>query len=127
MKNVLALRERYLRDSLPVRLGGLAANLARIQSFSDHPGHGDAVARLVHESKLFIEWTASEADPSVQAVLVDCQRQLVRWHLAWSDIWLSPARRAEVATGAGLWSQRILQVSGLASPSGGPQVAPGPG
>jgi len=121
MKNVLSLRVRYLRDSLPIRLGGLAANLARIQSFSNHPGHGDAVARLVHESKLFIEWTASEADPAVQAVLVDCQRQLVRWHLDWSDIWSSPERRAEVATGAGVWSQRVLQVSGLASASSGNQ------
>lgn len=119
MKNVLALRERYLRDPLPVRLGGLAANLARIRSFSDHPAHQDAVARLVHESKLFIEWIAPEAGPSVQAILVDCQRQLARWHLAWNDIWSSPARRAEVAIHAGSWSQRVLEVSGLAIPSGG--------
>ena len=120
MKNASALRERYLRDPLPIRLGGLAANLARIQSFSIHPGHGDAVARLVHESKLFIEWTASEADPSVQAVLADCQRQLARWHFAWSDIWSSPARRAEVATDAGLWSHRVLEASGLAPPPAAP-------
>jgi len=115
--NASALRERYLRDPLPIRLGGLAANLARIQSFSDHPSHQDAVARLVQESELFIEWTAPEADPSVQAVLADCQRQLVRWHRAWRDIWSSPARRAQVATHAGLWSQRVLDASGLASPS----------
>ena len=118
MKDVSALRERYLRDPLPIRLGGLAANLARIQSFSDHPGHGEAVARLVHESKLFIEWTASDAAPSVQVVLADCQRQLARWHLSWNDIWTSPARRAEVASHAGTWSQRVLEASGLTSPSG---------
>jgi hypothetical protein len=122
MKNVSALRDRYLRDPLPVRLGGLAANMARIRSFSDHPAHQDAVARLVHESKLFIEWTAPEATASVQAILADCQRQLARWHLAWNDIWPNPARRAEVATSAGLWSQRILELSGLAIPSAGHQV-----
>jgi hypothetical protein len=122
MSNAAALRERYLRDPLPIRLGGLAANLARIQSFSDHPSHGDAVARLVQESELFIEWTASEADPSVQLVLADCQRQLARWHLAWKDIWSSPARRAEVAIHAGSWSQRVLEASGLASPSPGDHV-----
>ena len=115
MKNPSALRDRYLRDPWPVRLGGLAANLARVQSFSDHPAHQDAVARLVHESKLFIEWAAPEADASVQSILVDCQRLLARWHLAWNDIWSDPARRAEMARHAGLWSQRILEVSGLAS------------
>ncbi len=61
MKDWKAIQERYLRDTLPVRLGGLAANLARINSFSDHPDHRDVVERLLDESKFFIEWTASDA------------------------------------------------------------------
>lgn len=117
MKNKSARRERYLRDPLPIRLGGLAANLARIQSFSNHPGHRDAVASLLEESKLFIEWTAPEAHPSVQALLADCQRELARWHLVWNHIWSTPARLAEVTADAGVWSQRILEASGLAPPS----------
>ena len=31
MKNGHAIRERYLRDSLPVRLGGRASDLSRIK------------------------------------------------------------------------------------------------
>ena len=47
MTNRSQLRERYLRDPLSVRLGGLAANLARVRSFSDNPAHGEAVARVL--------------------------------------------------------------------------------
>ena len=55
MTNRSQLRQRYLRDSLPVRLGGLAANLARVRFFSENPAHGEVVARLVEESTWFIE------------------------------------------------------------------------
>ena len=55
MRDLTAIRERYLRDELPVRLGGLAANLARIKSFSDHPNHCDVIESLLNESKFFIE------------------------------------------------------------------------
>ena len=34
MKDWTAIRERYLRDQLPIRLGGLAAHLSRIKSFN---------------------------------------------------------------------------------------------
>ena len=34
MKDWTSIRDRYLRDNLPVRLGGLAANLSRIKSCS---------------------------------------------------------------------------------------------
>ena len=61
MKDWAAIRERYLRDDLPVRLGGLAANLSRIKSFAAHDASRDAIESLIAESKFFIEWTAAEA------------------------------------------------------------------
>ncbi len=51
-----------MRDALPTRLGGLAANLARIKSVSDRTDHRDIVANLLNETKLFIEWTVSDAE-----------------------------------------------------------------
>lgn len=113
MTNWPMVRERYLRDPLPVRLGGLAANLARVRSFSDHPDHRDVVAQLLEESKWFIEWTAPDAPSGAQAALVECQRQLACWQRAWARIWSDPRRRAEMAQQAGLWSQRVLDFSGL--------------
>lgn len=117
MKNASALRERVLRDSLAVRLGGLAANRVRVQSFSDHEGHGEAVRQLLEESKWLIEWTAPEAELAVRALLVDCQRQLARWTLGWADIWSDAGGRKSVSTEAGEWSRRLLELSGLLSGS----------
>jgi len=113
MTNGPGVRERYLRDSLPIRLGGLAANLARVRSFSDHPAHREVVVRLLEESKWFIEWTAPDAPSGTQATLVECQRRLARWQLAWARIWSDPRQRAEMAEQAALWSQRVLEISGL--------------
>jgi hypothetical protein len=108
-----ALRERYLRDALPVRVGGLAANLARVGSFSDNPAHRDVVARLLEESAWFIEWTAPDAPIETQIALLDCQRALVRWRFTWTEIWADPRRRAEMAERAHAWSQQLLALSGL--------------
>ena len=113
MKDRTAIRERYLRDELPARLGGLAANLARINSFSDHPDHREVVENLLDESKHFIEWTAPDAELALQAELVDLQLQLARWQHAWADIWTDPTQRRTVADQARTWSERVLKRSGL--------------
>jgi hypothetical protein len=113
MTNRSELRERYLRDALPVRLGGLAANLARVRSFSNNPEHRDVVARLLEESAWFIEWAAPEAPLATQVAMVDCQRALARWLLSWAEIWADPRRRSDVADRAGTWSQQFLSLSGL--------------
>jgi hypothetical protein len=113
MKDWKAIRERYLRDTLPLRLGGLAANLARIKSFSDHPDHCDVVESLLNESKFFIEWTASDARLELQAELVELQLQLACWQLNWKRIWNDPVERAAAAGKARIWSERILEMSAL--------------
>ena len=91
---------RTCGDSLPIRLGGLAANLARVQSFCDNPAHMDVVARLLDKSAWFIEWAAPDAPVETHSI-------------AWVEIWADPVRRAEVAGLAGDWSQRFLDLSGL--------------
>lgn len=113
MRDRTIIRERYLRDKLPVRLGGVAANLARVKSFSDHPDHRDVVESLLDESKHFIEWTAPEAELSLQVELVELQLQLARWQRSWSDIWADPVRRRAVADQARAWSEQVLKRSGL--------------
>ncbi len=113
MKDWKAIQERYLQDALPLRLGGLAANLARIKSFSDHPDHRDVVESLLDESKFFIEWTAPDTELKLQAELVELQLQLACWELNWREIWNDPEKRAAVAGKARIWSERILEMSGL--------------
>jgi hypothetical protein len=113
MRASTAIQERYLRDELPVRLGGLAANLARIKSFSAHPDHRNVVESLLDESKQFIEWNVPDAGLELQVELLELQLQLARWQRAWPTIWADPVRRAAVAEQAGAWSERVLKASGL--------------
>ncbi len=113
MRNQNAIRERYLRDDLPMRLGGLAANLSRIKSFASHEANCELVASLLDESKFFIEWTAAESDSDTAAKLVELQIQLARWELNWTSIWADPIQRGQVAEQSKLWSTRVLNMSGL--------------
>lgn len=114
MRDRAAIRQRYLQDELAVRLGGLAANLARIKSFSDRPEHQAVVESLLDESKFFIEWSAPDASLKVQAKLVELQVRLAVWQSAWAAIWANPVQRAAVAEAAGTWSDQVLEMSGLA-------------
>src|SRR6185503_15823762 len=71
MNNLAQIKERYLRDSVSIRLGGLAANLARVKSFSKNDQNQDAVFNLFEESKFFIEWTASETKLETTVELIE--------------------------------------------------------
>jgi len=115
MKDWTAKRERYLRESVPTRLGELAASLARIRSFSNNELNRDAVVYLIKESKFFIEWTAIDAGIDQAAELVELQVQLAHWQLNWSTIWADDAQRKKVADQAKVWSDRVLKMSGLLS------------
>ncbi|RPI89325.1 MAG: hypothetical protein EHM40_21005 [Chloroflexi bacterium] len=108
-----AIRERYMRDPLPVRLGGLAANLSRIKSFSANEASRDSVASLIDESKMFIEWTAPQAEIEVAAELVELQIQLALWQLQWQNIWEDASRRKQIAEQSSAWSKQVLEMSGL--------------
>jgi hypothetical protein len=113
MKNWNAIKQRYLRDEVPTRLGGIAANLASVKSCSKNIAHSDLVVSLVEESKIFIEWTALDADIDTAGELVELQIQLALWQLRWTKIWADPVQRMEVAEQAKIWSDRILARSGL--------------
>jgi len=111
-----ARKERYLRDPLPVRLGNLASNLARIRSIATQPELGEAAKRIIRESKHFVEWAGKDADLQVQIELVELQRQLARWQFKWQEIWNDLEKRNAVAEQAGAWSEKILDRSGLLNP-----------
>jgi hypothetical protein len=113
MTDVISIRDRYLQDDLQTRLGGLAANLARIGSFSKNVANLNAVYGLLEESKYFIEWSAGETETDVAVQLVELQVQLARWQCAWASVWNDPACREDVARQARLWSDKVLEVSGV--------------
>lgn len=113
-----AVRARYMRDGLPIRLGGLATNLMRIASVADHPANRQVVDSLLEESKFFIEWTAPDASLDKQAALVELQIRLAVWQLRWHPDSTDPAQRARLAQEARVWANRVLEMSGLLSEKG---------
>ncbi|NOT62275.1 MAG: hypothetical protein HOP19_18870 [Acidobacteria bacterium] len=113
MKDWTSIRTRYLEDSLPIRLGGLAANLSRIKSFSTREENRAAVESLIDESKQFIEWTAVEAEIHVAAELVELQLLLARWHYKFESIWQQKQQLEQMALDSQHWSKRVLELSGL--------------
>ena len=103
------IRERYLQDPLPIRLGGLAADLARIASCAENPKNRDVVTSLLEESKHFAEWAAPSAPLEVQAVLAQVQITLALWYRRWLAGHPEPLMQEE----ARRWSERLLALSGL--------------
>lgn len=78
-----AIRQRFLSDPPPKRLGALAADLARIASFSENPENHRAVASLLEEGKWFAEWATPDAPLETQAVLAEIQLALAVWERDW--------------------------------------------
>ncbi len=113
MATLQEIKHRYMQDHLSTRLGGLAANLARINTFSRHDANQDAVYGLLNETKYFIEWTAYEAEFEVTAQLVELQIKLASWQQSWSSIWNNSEQRQAVAQESREWSDKILALSGL--------------
>lgn len=114
-----AIRERYMRDDLPIRLGGLATNLMRIASVADRPENRQVVDRLLEESKFFIEWTVPDAQLDTQAALVELQVRLAWWHYVWHRDSAEQRKRALLTREAHAWAERVLEMSGLLTEKGG--------
>jgi len=89
MKNLQAIRTRYLKQDAARRLGGLAANLSRVASFADNPNNFKAVETLIEESKFLIEWIAPDLPVEIQTKLAELQIQLSLWHLKFLKICLN--------------------------------------
>ena len=113
MKDFTSVRIRYLRDPLPVRLGGLAADLARIGSASVNPANSRAVRVLLEQARRFIEWTAGELDAEAGGELADLQLALTLWLHAWEEAQVHPVQRALLGHEANCWADRVLALSGL--------------
>jgi hypothetical protein len=108
------LRERFMRDPLPRRLGGLAATLGRISSSARKSSDPAIVSDLLDEARRLIEWTAGETMPEVAAELVQIQIMLTVWQKAWRTASENPNERLLLSLQAKDWSDKAVDFSGLA-------------
>jgi len=114
MINKEKLRERFLRDPLPRRLGGLAATLGRISSSARNSLDASVVVNLLDEAKHLIEWTAADTEPETASELVHIQTMLALWQRAWTEASLNPKQRILLSVQAKEWSDKAVDFSGLA-------------
>ena len=113
MKDREKHRERFLRDPLPRRLGGLAATLGRISSSARKSSDPAIVANLLDEAKHLIEWTAGETEPETASELVRMQTMIALWQHAWEEASQHPNQRILLSVLAKDWSDKTLGFSGL--------------
>jgi hypothetical protein len=113
MKDMDQLRERFLRDPLPRRLGGLAATLGRISSSARKSTDPATVALLLDEAKHLIEWTAADTEPETAAELVQIQIMITLWQHAWGEASQNPKQRILLSVQAKDWSDKAVDFSGL--------------
>ena len=113
MREWYTLKERYLRGQLPIRLRNLASNLAGIKSPYQNAANGELIENLLQECKLFIEGTAQDAEIEIAAELVELQIQLACWQYSWAGIWEDAQQRMRVGEQARIWSEKVLNMSGL--------------
>lgn len=113
MPNKEKLRERFLRDPLPRRLGGLAATLGRISSVARKSSDSTNVARLLVEARYLIEWTAADTEPEIAAELVSMQTLITLWLKAWDKASQNKDQRTLLSVQAKHWSDRAMDFSGL--------------
>jgi len=106
-------KQRFLRDPLEKRLGGLAATLARISSSARNSESPVIVENLLDEAKHYIEWTAADAEVETAAELVQMQRLITLWQKSWKNAFQDPSQRVVLSTLAKDWADRTLQSSGL--------------
>ena len=108
MKNSERIRERYLRDPLPMRLASLAADLSRVSSSARRATGTAAVIAMLEESQHMIEWTAAEAPVEMAEDLVNLQVLLALWRRAWLEAQHNSLQRSLLAVQAKQWSDRVM-------------------
>ncbi len=107
--------EKYIQLDTSRRLGSIAADLARIVSFAEF-NDDQAVAGLIEESRVFIEWSAPDLLPhrvEDAGRLVEIQRGLTHWHWIWNQAQTHPDQRQKLREQAQHWSDEVLKMSGL--------------
>ena len=105
MRDLKRMRERYLRDGKPIRMGNLASSLLRLSNWVQKQHRDEAIIDLMREIAWFLEWNGDLASAEIAAM----QREICRWR----RVWPVEQVRAILSLRALQMSNRILEISGL--------------
>ena len=105
MRDLKRMRERFIRDESPVRMGNLASDLLRLSKWVQARHNDEAIVDLMREIAWLMEWSGDLASRE----LADMQREMCRWR----RVWPVEQARSILAFRALQMSNRILEWSGL--------------
>ncbi len=105
MRDLQRMRERYLRDEKPIRMGNMASSLLRLSQWVQKRHRDEAIIDLMREIAWFMEWNGDLA----LAELADMQREICRWR----RVWPVEQARPVLSLRALQMSKRVLELSGL--------------
>jgi hypothetical protein len=113
MRNWTQTQERYLKFDLSHQLGEIASSLSRIKSqvHLDIPQEG--VSATIEECQKFVSWTIPIVNIAVREHLIELEQLLSSWQHDLSTICSDPLDRANLVEQAKIWSDKILDDSGL--------------
>jgi hypothetical protein len=105
------LKTEYLQNDLFTQHNRLVENLTQIQALVQIEAEEQRIQTLLRETQFFVEWIVPGINPEIYtefaAELVELQRQLSRWKLWWSIIWVKSTDRLQVAADAQQWCDRL--------------------
>ena len=112
MTQIGLLRERFDRDPVSVKWGGIASDLLRLSTMA-HANRldSDAFRSVLTETKLFTEWLAPQVRFEEQETILSLQRTLSGISSPYPD-----PKDIEIKTHA--WSDKVLDISGLVQDDG---------
>jgi len=113
VRDLKRMRERFIRDRSPIRIGNLASDLLRLSKWTQARHNDEAIVDLMREIAWLMEWSGDLASPE----LADMQREICRWR----RVWPVEQARSILVFRALQMSNRILEWSGLLE-----KTTPGP-
>lgn len=114
MKDYAQLLERYRRQPLPMRLGNLASNLARIRTMALDERTVAEGAKVVEESRHFADTLIADTNPFLSGEMVNLRDLLDEWLAAWPRLVQPGEKLTEITAAAAQWSALLIERSGLA-------------
>ncbi len=108
MPNWNAIETSFLNQPMPQQLGELAASLARLKSWSQKNASREIVPVLLEESLLYVNLLQQQSHPH-HVELTQLQELLQGWVNKGDKL----TEVANIASIAGTWSARVLDMSGL--------------
>jgi hypothetical protein len=105
MRDLKRMRERYLRDEIPIRMGNTASSLLRLSQWVQNRHRDEAIIDLMREITWLMEWSGD----MTLAEMADMQREICRWR----RVWPVDQARSILSFRARQMSNRVLELSGL--------------